>query len=375
MCFDLLTPPVLEFEWFNREQTGNIQEDSRKFRQRIGFIDSKHQIVAPYAHQVLLTLFRSDDLEEFVQLCIVAGLRRPLFVSVDSEARGLYQPKKLYQASKWIKTLDWPIAFQLEAALHNGLLHTEVLINTLRKPISDLAAKDSKSAGEILRKFNEALQSISPSESIITCFKRVVNEHHHNVFKTENLQEPSGLFRCYHVTFTPTRMLLEGPYSTQSNRVVRMYRSYQDHFLRVDFRDEDRLQYRWDREVDGTTFLEERVGGILRTGFELAGRPFQFLAYSSSALRNHSVWFVNPFYDDKGVYIDAKHIRKELGDFSGNANCPSKYAARLAQAFTATDPSVTIFRHQWKEIPDVGKKPYEHTDGAHCSRQLLRRET
>jgi hypothetical protein len=40
-------------------------------------------------------------------------------------------------------------------------------------------------------------------------------------------------------------------YAIQSNRVIRRYKDDEDHFIRVDFRDEDRLAYRWDREVDG----------------------------------------------------------------------------------------------------------------------------
>jgi RNA-dependent RNA polymerase len=80
-------------------------------------------------------------------------------------------------------------------------------------------------------------------------------------------------------------MILEGPYVIQSNRVIRQWADYQDNFIQVDFRDEDRLQYRWDREVDGRSFLEQRVGGILKNGFELAGKKFEFLAYSSSALQ------------------------------------------------------------------------------------------
>jgi hypothetical protein len=34
----------------------------------------------------------------------------------------------------------------------------------------------------------------------------------------------------------------------------------------------DRLAYRWDGGVDGTWFLKQHVGGILRHGFELGGR-------------------------------------------------------------------------------------------------------
>lgn len=35
----------------------------------------------------------------------------------------------------------------------------------------------------------------------------------------------------------------------------------------------------------------------------------------------------------------------------------------MAQAFTATDPSVRINEDQWQEIPDLGREPHLHTDG------------
>jgi hypothetical protein len=189
-------------------------------------------------------------------------------------------------------------------------------------------------------------------ESPLLCFDRI-RERTLNAQATE--LDP-GLFLCHHVTFTPTRMILEGPYATQSNRVIRKYEGYIENFLRVDFRDEDRLQYRWAREVDGASYLNERVGGILKGGFELAGRRFEFLAYSSSALREHAVWFMHPFkHPDYGTVTSAI-VRHSLGNFEGVIREPSKYAARMAQAFTATSPSVTIRRDQWMEIPDIGSK-------------------
>jgi len=131
----------------------------------------------------------------------------------------------------------------------------------------------------------------------------------------------------------------------------------------VEFRDEDRLAYRWDGDVDGTWFLQQRVGGTLRHGFEIAGRAFEFLAYSSSALREHSVWYVAPFRDPVDGYVTAETIRKSLGDFSKLLRTPSKYAARIAQAFTATDTSVKIQPDQWEEQDDLGPDKLEHTDG------------
>lgn len=126
----------------------------------------------------------------------------------------------------------------------------------------------------------------------------------------------------------------------------------------VEFRDED-FAYRWDGDVDGTLFLQRRVGKILHEGFEVAGRKFEFLAYSTSSLREHAVWFVSPFRDPVEGYVNARTIRASLGDFSDLLRTPSKWAARIAQAFTATDPSVKIRRGQWEEQDDLGP----HTNG------------
>jgi len=179
-----------------------------------------------------------------------------------------------------------------------------------------------------------------------SCLARVCAENPN----IKPLQLSPGHILCHHVIITPSRMLLEGPYATQSNRVIRHYQEHNpffvERFLRVEFCDEDRLAYRWDREVDGSWFVQRRVGGVLRNGFELAGRSFEFLAYSHSSLREHAVWFVSPFED---------------------LRTPSKYAARIAQAFTSTDPSVKIRRDQWEEQAELGV----HTDGVGTISQEL----
>lgn len=198
-----------------------------------------------------------------------------------------------------------------------------------------------------------------PGQTIHKCFELVVQEKLGNV----RPGAPAGRFYCHRVTVTPTRLILEGPNILQSNRVIREYEGYEGNFIRVDFRDEDRLQYRWDREVDGGSFVRHRVGGLLKDGFELAGKQFDFLAYSSSALREHAVWFVSSFQHDTKGLVTAHTIRSSLGDFSGCIYSPSKYAARMAQAFTATDPSVKIHRSQWSEMPDIVENGVMFSDG------------
>ncbi|KAG5645067.1 hypothetical protein DXG03_007157 [Asterophora parasitica] len=370
ICFDTLMPPVLEEIEFHRTLTGDDKRDNRKFKKRIGSLHPGHQVVAPYAQHLRILIYNDpkiDTVLKFTRMCRIAGLAENMIIhctgpnNVYTDRQGFFTPKRLYRLGLEFKRLPWAIAFQLESLLLNGLLHTGDLEALFPQVRALCDSQGPKYVADLLRQYHEKLEIRPIRESPIGCFTRINRE-----FTFSDSTLPAGTFHCSHVTFTPTRMILEGPYATQSNRVIRMYTDYLDHFIRVDFRDEDKLQYRWDREVDGSTYLQERVGGILKNGFELAGRYFEFLAYSSSALREHAVWFVSPFrHKETGIVIDSEYIRRTLGDFEGTdlLKEPSKFAARLAQAFTATDPSVGIHRGEWEETPDLGEKPYEHTDG------------
>lgn len=378
ICFDTLTPPIMEQIEFHRALTGDDAIDNRKFKHRIGALHAGHEVVAPYAPHLRVVLYNDlnvDMIDKFIAMCHTAGLATTKLIlrcrgptQIEAHSRGFFTPKRLYHLRRVFKGLPWPIAFQLEALLHNRLLHTEEILDLLDRVRPLCEKHDDTYIGDLLRSFNEALQVRPIRESPSRCFDRISQK-----FEFLDSITSAGNFRCCHVTFTPTRMLLEGPYATQSNRVIRQYRGYEDYFVRVDFRDEDRLQYRWDREVDGTSFVRKRVGGILKGGFELAGRQFEFLAYSTSALRDHAVWFMNPFQHPEKGWVTSESIRDSLGDFSGTKllKSPSKYAARLAQAFTATDPSVEIRRDQWEQVADLGEDPYFFTDGVGTISQAL----
>lgn len=371
VCFDTLTPPVMEKIDFHRPMTGKSSVDNKKYKQRVGSVHEGHAAVAPFSPHIRLVLYNDPDpqvdiVKEFINKCITAGLSKSMIiqlggtVQIEAIKNGFFTPKRIFDLEKTLSQFEWPVAFQLESLLHNGLLHTgdlDELIPKVRKLLQKHVRQSATFVGDLLRRYNEALQVRPYHESPMQSFERVRERF--------DFSTPREAFRCYHITFTPTRMILEGPYAVQSNRVIRQYQNYQDHFIRVDFRDEDRLQYRWDREVDGVPFLVERVGAILKNGFHLAGRRFEFLAYSSSALREHAVWFMNPFKHPVRGMVDAKYIRDSLGDFSGTPllKQPSKYAARLAQAFTATDPSIDIRREEWEDVRDLGEEPFLHTDG------------
>ena len=67
-----------------------------------------------------------------------------------------------------------------------------------------------------------------------------------------------------------------------------------------------------DREEEGTKFLQDWVGGTLRTGTILMVRHFEFLTYSSSALWEHSVCFMSLFEHPSESFVTAARVRKVL---------------------------------------------------------------
>jgi RNA-dependent RNA polymerase len=86
---------------------------------------------------------------------------------------------------------------------------------------------------------------------------------------------------------------------------------HNESFLRVSFQDESRSRLFYAAglgvyEPVGSRFLE-----LMVNGFQLAGRTWEFLGYSMSGLRDHSVWFVTPFQIGD-VVMDAARIRGEL---------------------------------------------------------------
>ena len=149
---------------------------------------------------------------------------------------------------------------------------------------------------------------------------------------------------CHH------HVLEDTPRGALSHVIRHYYQDYNlalaERFIRVEFRDEDRLAYRWDGVVGEIWSLKQRVGGILRHGFKLGRHVFEFLAYSMSSVRKHYVWFVPPFLDAIEGYVVAESIRSSLGAFSKLLQTPNKYVARIVQLFTATDCGVKILGDQ-----------------------------
>lgn len=327
-------------------------------------------LAIPYTSLAIrLVLFSHTGLNAFAQLADTAHLRNIVashFVQI--ERRALFSPAQMQAMDICIRQFDWSIAFQIEALLRNLYVDpTEILeLVPLIKKVLELRGKFY--TAKLVREFGPRAKEFlftNDMTDISSCFRSFAEE-----FSKEDDIEPeilndSSYYHSLQVTISPTSIFLNGPYIDKSNRVIRRYsKANHDNFLRVEFRDETNLQYRSDKDIDGEGFILRRIGPFMRDGLMIAGRRFRFLAYSQSALREHSVWwvflcctrchkltnscirFVKPFRDPKHGIVNAEKIIKSLGNFRDLAYdhnlgyCPARFGARVSQAFSATDAAI-----------------------------------
>ncbi|KAF8581580.1 RdRP-domain-containing protein [Ramaria rubella] len=340
----------------------------KKKRKKLMYLNERHASVAPYTWNVLRLVCKSSaDVAEFKRMAEVANIAtQENHRSVDH--RNLFHVDRLKQLRDWLCGLDWFVAFKCEELHKNMLLDTVELLE-LRGSINRLVQyREPNYVTQVLRQFDLGLRRLwfAEDKTVQSCFNQAKDEIDQGGMHPQLVTNQRSLFQCLHVTFTPTTMKLRGPFPDVSNRILRQYPDHHESFLRVSFTDEDNLQFRFDqREVDGPDFIQRRVGTILKKGFTLCGRKFEFLAYSQSALKEYTVWFVTSFTTRQGRRVDAKYIRESIGSsWPGDLRRhPAKFAARLSQAFTATESSVFVENDQIERIPDIERNGYCFSDG------------
>lgn len=343
-------------------------------RERWSAIDTSHAEVAPYVSvAVRLVCQGASDLETFRWISSLANIGLQPF-TYPVARRGLFAPAVRQEYESWLKSLPWAIAFQVESMTRDIYLDLKEMLMLRGRIENMINAQGVPHVVNFLRHFAIQLKTLfhyeddsqgntgSVEELFVRCEQDYVPPS-----RKPSLAGLAETFDCLHVTVTPTTMKLAGPFPERSNRVMRLYPQNHDSFLRVNFTDDNKLHLRFDREVDGQAFIKRRVGDMLHKGIWIAGRHFDFLAYSQSALKEHAVWFVKPFVDSKGQRVTAATIIDGLGTFDGLAhdpqliNCPARYGARISQAFTATDSSVSAEAEEVFILEDI-----EDTSGKWC---------
>lgn len=357
ICFNLESAPIFE------ENFTVPQPNPSPFkRTRISSLGPDHERVVAYASLAARFICDSrSSLDMFRALCKISPLTKASDEIYHKEYRQLFSAELVTRFESWLARLDFEVAFQVEKTVRDAAVDLQEAL-TLREVVGDLVrSKGVKHTVGVLRSFHAILKEttwdVHPNY-IRNLFLKTTRQY---VPEIRSLADMAfeDTFSCHHVSVTPTAMGFSGPFPERSNRVFRRYPNRHSSFIRVTFQEETRLQLRFDREVDGATFVKKRYGIILReTGLKIAGRWYWFLAYSQSALKEHSVWFMRPFRNEDGVLIDPAFIIDSLGDFDNAPDrkliyCPGRYGARISQAFTSTDSGISIEPEEIREVPDI----------------------
>ncbi len=105
----------------------------------------------------------------FENICHVAQCEpRPIRLPpIDARAMGFFSHRDVVKVQRWIKTMDWKNAFQIEAFLRSGMLTTHDLIQKLQKPIEQAIHYYGNEASEFLRQFSVELKMRKPDEDVL----------------------------------------------------------------------------------------------------------------------------------------------------------------------------------------------------------------
>ncbi|KNF06135.1 hypothetical protein PSTG_00645 [Puccinia striiformis f. sp. tritici PST-78] len=351
------------FSYLEARQLLSKTSDHKPFiKTRSSGFDEDHKRIISYASNLIkLEFIEQNQSSKFLHQSRLYIIPKIIPLRRDIAWAPIYTSSNLSRVDSITSDLDLIVGFQLESLLYNLLLNPIDII-AIRPWIIDL---DPIFAERILMRLGCELTqpSLTSNPGVLLAQKfeqaKLKTDEKSLKWVEERLQK-EGNFKCRSVTITPTRTILEGPIIEQGNSILRLY-DYNSAFIRVSIREEDGSLLRFERDVDLAGFLKDRYRP-LADQLLIAGRPFEFLCYSSSALKSHQAWFVCPFIH-RGQLVNASKIRDRMGCFSTVNKIPARYMARVAQAFTTTKKAITLQPSQIKIMDDVIRNGSVFTDG------------
>ncbi len=274
-------------------------------------------------------------------------------------------------------TLNFAITFQVQKLAQNGYLPPPTVLAIIPYVFNLQNYHGAPHTVAALRRLFQQLPSAGPlikfTELDVRAITEMLGRSLEAIVEEQSDSKTADTLTTmvtYRAEVTPAATYLAGPDPESSNRVLRKYNKFSDHFLRVTFMDEDGEKVHRDRLLGQTAILHERFKDVLHDGIKVGGRLYEFLGFSHSSLRAQTCWFLAPFFDND-KRIDADFIISKLGDFSHIQN-PAKCAARIGQAFTETSSSIAIDPTIVRIVGDITRNDRVFSDGVGtCSPKVL----
>jgi len=327
-----------------------------------GIKESEDELFKAYLNQstvIRITFAKKDDvLAAFLGILKSVGLglekyKNPHFILEDMR-KPFFNSRKL---------ANMKLSFNAKYALLACLSHKEINLydidndfirkleekddRVVEKTFQEIASKNRKADFEEKAHQREAFQDF---------FWEKYEENRKSKPQWEKSSEMEHMAKTKRVTITPTQTLYHVEEAELSNSVLRRYKDNVNQFLRVTLSDEV------GEAVKNMRYISEKRFKKFLKGLSILTREYHTLAFSSSQLKNNSLWMFAPSADS---LLTIERIHEDIGDLSGIKN-PAKRAARLGQLFSASfkaltlDKSIAIYKID--DIKDVNQK-YTFSDG------------
>jgi RNA-dependent RNA polymerase len=250
--------------------------------------------------------------------------------------------------------VPFEILFKINSLVQLGILSGPMLDDNFYCHVSPKFAPINHIKRALLKMSDLKSTCLNPTDWLSAEYSKICKLHH-TLQRSHQISPDGGLVYVHRVQVTPAKVYFYGPEINVSNRVVRRFSDDIDNFLRISFIDEDCERLRSadlslrsaPRSCGLRTTLYSRVLSVLSNGISIGDKRFEFLAFSSSQLRDNSAWM---FASRQG--LTASDIRKWMGNFRNIRNV-AKYAARLGQSFSSSTETLKVHKYEVEEIPDI----------------------
>ncbi|KAM3229174.1 hypothetical protein ACQJBY_060217 [Aegilops geniculata] len=250
-------------------------------------------------------------------------------------------------------SVSYEVLFRLNSLVHMGKIVAKHVNADLFKALEEIPVHISRRIFEKMSKLEftcyEPLQFIQQEAHS--------RKRSHDALLSSKTEGEGKLMMCYRIHITPSKIYCLGPEEEVSNYVVKHHKQYASDFARVTFVDEDwsklfpdAISARTGRGLFSQplkTGLYYRILSILKEGFSIGPKKYEFLAFSASQLRGSSVWM---FASNDS--LKAEDIRRWMGNFE-DIRSVSKCAARMGQLFSSSRQTLEILPRDVEEIPDI----------------------
>ncbi|KAM3387514.1 hypothetical protein ACQJBY_010388 [Aegilops geniculata] len=250
-------------------------------------------------------------------------------------------------------SVSYEVLFRLNSLVHMGKIVAKDVNADLFRALQEIPVHISRRVFEKMSKLE------------CTCYEplRFIQQEAHSrkrgqdALLSSKTEGEGKLMMCYRIHITPSKIYCLGPEEEVSNYVVKHHKQYASDFARVTFVDEDWSKLFPDAISARTgrgffsqplkTGLYYRILSILKEGFSIGPKKYEFLAFSASQLRGSSVWM---FASNDS--LKAEDIRTWMGNFE-DIRSVSKCAARMGQLFSSSRQTLEILPRDVEEIPDI----------------------